>query len=239
MVVFAAIGAFLSFFHQGSLGGLFGVLQGRPFAWREGLAIWPSTFFLFIVSAIAAGPSFLIVVTSLVSALTRKRLVKPEVYGLLAKLSGTILIGYLLLKGLDTLVWLNKTAPNAGFQGYWFYQGEPFGSWILFVELVLLGLVPAVILVRPPARHRARWRLLAALAVCLGVALNRFVMTIQTLALPTLPFEPVWDYWPSWQEFAAFAAVVAYGVILYSVSYRYLKLYPQERELQDSRGEAV
>jgi Ni/Fe-hydrogenase subunit HybB-like protein len=37
MAVFAATGAFLSFFHQGSLGGVAGVLFGRPFAFREGL----------------------------------------------------------------------------------------------------------------------------------------------------------------------------------------------------------
>ena len=37
MPVFAAVGTFLSFFHQGSLGGLYGVLQGRPFAFRESL----------------------------------------------------------------------------------------------------------------------------------------------------------------------------------------------------------
>jgi HAMP domain-containing protein len=35
------------------------VLRGRPFAFREGLAVWPSTFFLFILSAAAVGPSFL------------------------------------------------------------------------------------------------------------------------------------------------------------------------------------
>ncbi len=35
MALFAAAGTFLSFFHQGSLGGLFGVLFGRPFAFRE------------------------------------------------------------------------------------------------------------------------------------------------------------------------------------------------------------
>ena len=48
--VLAGVGTFLSFFHQGSLGGLYGVLRGRPFAFREGLAVWPSTFFLFILS---------------------------------------------------------------------------------------------------------------------------------------------------------------------------------------------
>ncbi len=34
--VLAGVGTFLSFFHQGSLGGLYGVLRGRPFAFREG-----------------------------------------------------------------------------------------------------------------------------------------------------------------------------------------------------------
>ena len=33
--VLAGVGTFLSFFHQGSLGGLFGVLHGRPFAFRK------------------------------------------------------------------------------------------------------------------------------------------------------------------------------------------------------------
>ncbi|MBW2099845.1 MAG: polysulfide reductase NrfD, partial [Deltaproteobacteria bacterium] len=53
MAIFAATGAFLSFFHQGSLGGVAGVLYGRPFGSREGLLVWPWTFFLFTWSAAA------------------------------------------------------------------------------------------------------------------------------------------------------------------------------------------
>jgi molybdopterin-containing oxidoreductase family membrane subunit len=67
---------------------------------------------------------------------------------------------------------------------------------------------------------------------CLGIALNRFVMTVQTLALPTLPFDPFLSYFPSWQEFGTFLAVVAYGVLVYSFSFRYLQLFPEERELK-------
>jgi molybdopterin-containing oxidoreductase family membrane subunit len=63
------------------------------------------------------------------------------------------------------------------------------------------------------------------------VALNRFVLTIQTLAVPTLPFDRFLTYFPSWQEFGTFLAVIAYGVLLYSFSFRYLSLFPQEREL--------
>jgi menaquinone reductase, integral membrane subunit len=53
---------------------------------------------------------------------------------------------------------------------------------------------------------------------------------VQTLALPTLAFDSFLSYTPSWQEAASFAGVVAYGVIVYSLSYRYLPLFPQEKE---------
>ena len=47
MYVLAGVGTLLSFFHQGSLGGLYGVLRGRPFAFREGIAIWPGSLLCF------------------------------------------------------------------------------------------------------------------------------------------------------------------------------------------------
>ena len=56
-------------------------------------------------------------------------------------------------------------------------------------------------------------------------------VTIQTLALPSLPFDSFASYTPSWQEVAAFLAVLGYGVLLYSISFRWLNLFPQEREL--------
>ena len=67
---------------------------------------------------------------------------------------------------------------------------------------------------------------------CGGVTLNRFVLTIQTLALPTLSFDEFLNYMPSWQETWTFLAVVAYGVLVYSFSFRYFQLFPQERELR-------
>ena len=233
MIVLAGVGTLLSFFHQGSLGGLYGVLRGRPFAFRAGFAIWPSTFFLFILSALAAGPSFLMLVTWTVSKLSRKRLVKDEVFGFLGKLSGGILVVYVLLKAVDTIVWINSTERSTGFHPFDFYSSKPFGTWILFAEIVLLGLIPAILLLSEKARRNRGLLLTGAVLTCAGVALNRFVQTIQTLALPTLPFDEMVSYMPSWQEVAAFLAVVAYGVLIYSFSFRYLPLFPQERELNN------
>jgi len=110
--VLAGVGAFLSFFHQGSLGGLYGVLRGRPFAFRQGFAIWPSTFFLFILSAIAVGPSFLILVTAMAETLTGRQLVPPSMLRKLGLISGILLGLYVAAKAIDTLVWLNITSPR-------------------------------------------------------------------------------------------------------------------------------
>ncbi len=232
--VLAGVGTFLSFFHQGSLGGLYGVLRGRPFAFREGIFVWPSTFFLFIVSAAAVGPSFILLTTWMVQKITRKRLVKPEVMQLLGRISGLMLAVYVLLKTVDTLIWINRTSPERGFPALQYYSWQPFGTWILFAEIVLFGLAPALIFLTPRLRARIGWLAAAAVMACCGVALNRFVMTVQTLALPTLSFDRFLSYTPSWQEVGTFLAVVAYGVLVYSFSFRYFRLFPEERDLQDA-----
>jgi len=231
MYVFAGVGTFLSFFHQGSLGGLYGVLHGRPFAYRAGFALWPSTFFLFILSAAAVGPSFIALSTWVVSKISRKRLARPEAYDLLGKVSGRLLILYVLAKTVDTVIWINATSPDRGFPAAMFYSWKPFGTWLLFAEIALFGLLPALILLDGKRRRRMPWLISAAALASAGIALNRFVMTIQTLALPTLPFDRFLTYFPSWQETATFLAVVAFGVLVYSFSFRYAVLFPQEKEL--------
>lgn len=231
MAVFAGVGTLLSFFHQGSLGGLYGVLRGNPFAYREHIGIWPTTFFLFVLSAAAVGPSFVLLTTWLVGKVSRKRLVSQPVFDTLAKISGWLLLVYVVLKGIDSLVWINATSPKTGVQVSSFYAHPPFGTWVLFAEVVLLGLVPAVLLLSRRVRARTGLLVLAALMACGGVVLNRYVMTIQTLALPSLPFDSFLSYAPSWQEVAAFLAVLGYGVLLYSISFRWLNLFPEEREL--------
>jgi molybdopterin-containing oxidoreductase family membrane subunit len=231
MPVLAAVGAFLSFFHQGSLGGLYGVLRGRPFAFREGFAIWPSTFFLFVLSAAAVGPCFVLLTTWIVERISKRRLVRPEVATTLGRISGALLAVYVLAKAMDTLIWINRTAPAAGSHAFAFFRWQPVATWILFAEIVVCGLLPALVLLSRSKTRDARWLVPAAFLACCGVVLNRFVMTLQTLSLPSLPFDEFESYVPSWQEVAAFGGVLGYAVLVYSISFRYLPLFPEEREL--------
>jgi menaquinone reductase, integral membrane subunit len=232
MAVFAATGAFLSFFHQGSLGGVAGVLFGRPFAFREGLFIWPWTFLLFTWSAAACGPCFTILVTKITEKITRKKLVKDNVVELLAKISGWMLLTYIVAKTVDTIYWANVTLPGMGQTLMDFYSNNPlYGIWILILEIVIGGFIPALILITKKGRANKFLLNLAIVLAVIGVSVNRWVMVLQVMAVPVLPFDSWVLYLPSWQEVATTILPVAYGIILISISYRYLPVFPQEREL--------
>ncbi len=232
MAIFAATGAFLSFFHQGSLGGVAGVLFGRPFAVREGVLIWPWTFFLFTWSAAAYGPCFTLLVTRITEIISGKKLVKENVILLLAKISGWMIGTYILAKIIDTWYWATVTAPARGFSLMDFYSNNSlYGIWILVLEIVVCGIVPAAILMTRTGRRNPTARLVAFVLGVIGVCLNRWVMVLQTMAVPVMTFDTWQLYYPSWQEVATTILPVAYGVILIMISFRYLPIFPQEAEL--------
>lgn len=231
MALFAAVGTFLSFFHQGSLGGMFGVMYARPFAARWEFYIWPTTFFLFILSAIAAGPSFTILCTKLAETITRKKLVPDSAIQLLAKISGWLLALYMVLKIADTIGWVYGIVPKSGLEFMEFYREGPYGFWLVVAEIFLFGVIPAIILLIPQGRESRSWLILACLMNCAGIILNRFVFIVVTLAIPVMPFDRFWSYLPSWQEWGVAMAIIGYGVLVFSVSYRYLPVFPREKEL--------
>jgi Ni/Fe-hydrogenase subunit HybB-like protein len=232
MAVFAATGAFLSFFHQGSLGGVAGVLYGRPFAYREGLFIWPWTFFLFTWSAAACGPCFTILVTKITEKITRKKLVKDNAIELLAKISGWMILTYTMAKTYDTWHWFTVTAPSKGFTLMDFYSNNPlYGIWMLVAEIGVCGLIPALILITDKGRKNSITLWIAVILAVIGVCLNRWVMVLQVMAVPVMTFDHWAMYIPSWQEVATTILPVAYGIILIAISYRYLPVFPNEAEL--------
>ena len=230
MPAIAATGVFLSFFHQGSLGGVPGVLFGRPFAFREGFLVWPWTFFLFILSAIACGPCFTILITRITEGFARKKLVKRNVIDILARISGWLLAGYLVLKILDTVGWVSW-AGNVGAPLGSFYANQPYGYWVLITELGIFGVIPCILLLIKETRQNENLLVIACLLNCAGIFMNRWIMTVQSLAVPVMSFDKFFSYHPNWAEWASTLMWLWLGAIVISLSYRYLPIFPQEREL--------
>jgi molybdopterin-containing oxidoreductase family membrane subunit len=231
MALFAGIGAFLSTFHQGSLGGMYGVLIGRPFAFREGFFIWPWTFFLFVLSAVGSGPVFTVLVATFMEKLTGKKLVDFKTKALMGKIAGTMLTVYIFFKILDTWAWATGYLPSVGLTFDQMFYGMVYGKWLLYTEIVLCGVVPAIMLITPSIRNRPGLLYTAAILDCVGVSLNRYIFTVQTIAFPAMPFDKWQVYAPNWVEYASSVMIVAYGFLVLTLVYRYLPLFPQEREL--------
>jgi molybdopterin-containing oxidoreductase family membrane subunit len=232
--VIAGMGAFLSTFHQGSLGGMFGVLFGRPFVLRDGFFIWPWNFFLFVLSAVAAGPVFSVLVVKLMELLTGKKLVEWKVKSLMGKIAGTMLCVYLFFRFIDTWGWATGVLERSGLSWDEMFYESIYGQWLLWVELGLCGVVPAIILVTKQLRNIPILLYTAAILDCAGVTINRYVFTVQGLAAPVLPFDDWAFYTPNWAEWLPAIMVIAYGFLIMSLAYRYLPVFPQERLLNVS-----
>ncbi|MEF8823195.1 MAG: menaquinone reductase integral membrane subunit QrcD [Desulfohalobiaceae bacterium] len=230
MPLFAAVGAFLSFFHQGSLGGMFGVLFGRPFALREGFFIWPWTFFLFILSAIASGPVFIMLISTVMEKVSGRKLVPFSTKKLLGKISGLLLCVYLFLRILDVWSWATGILPKTGFTFDEMFN-QFYGQWLLWLELGVCGVLPAIILINPSLRARAWLLYIASALACMGIVVNRYVFAVQTLAIPVMPFDEWFAYIPNWTEWGTTFMMVAYSALVVSLAYRYLPLFPKERQL--------
>ena len=238
MPLFAGIGAFLSTFHQGSLGGMYGVLFARPYAFREGFFIWPWTFFLFVLSAVASGPVFTTLVCTLMEKMTGRKLVTWEIKQLMGKIAGVMLLVYLVFKFMDTGAWALNLLPREGLTFDQLFYGWIYGKWMLFAELIVCGVLPCVILLMPSLRNNPALFYSAAILDCIGITINRYVQTVQTLAFPVLPFDSWQTYAPNWVEWAASAMILAYGALLLSISYRYLPIFPQEPGLNGGKTAA-
>ena len=198
----AVAGALVSLLHQGSLGGIYGVLSARPFAWRPGLGIWPWTCLLFIISAISAGPLFMSLLAGIIEKAARVCILSRAILDALGRFAALCLGLGLLARTADLLLWIFWLLPEKGLSAAQMFHGAAFGKWLLGAELGAFTLLPLLILSLPRLRCRRPFFFLAAVLACLGLLTNRYITNLQTMAVPTLPFEAWTSYHPNWIEIA-------------------------------------
>ena len=220
-MILAIAGLGLSMLHQSSLGATYGVLQARPIWYRPGLAV------LFIVSAMAAGPSLTVLASTIAARVTNRAVVNEEVLDQLTKFIGWVLVAYLYLRFWDTLSmgYNYEPARTEGLQ--LLTRGSlSFNFWV--GEIVLGIAVPAVILLTKKLRQDKRLRTFAVLLVVGGLAAYRWDtnMVGQLVVFNQLPQGALQytRYFPSLVEFGAGIGVIAYGLLAFTLGVRYLKI---------------
>lgn len=225
--VMAVLGLGLSMLHQSSLGATYGVLSGR--------AIWfkPSMPVMFILSAITGGVAMTLLAAMLTGKLRGDRLISLNLQRDIARFAGFALLAYLYIKLWD---WAATSyyshAPGTTETLSRLEAITPYTQTFWWLEVVLGGLIPAVILLYGPLRRNDTTLMAALGLIVLGVVVNRWNVTLSGLVAP-----PQWSpgvignvaaasYAPTWVELAVSVGVLAYALLAFTLGARHLPLFP-------------
>ena len=199
------IGVTLSSLHQSTLGTLYLNMPHR----LDALWYTPVLPLLFFTSSILAGLSVAVLAYKLAAPIRRKP-VRPEVVQGLGKGIAWMALIYTALKLVDIVV-RGELSHLLAFDRL---------SLLMWLEIGLGAIVPAVLLLIPSTRARSSIQWLAPLLIIFGLGLNRFNATLfaQTSPLPNAAYTPHILEWLSTLGVLAAAALAWYlGIRLFVI----------------------
>lgn len=219
MWTMAAAGTFLSFFHQGSLGGgMWGVLYGKAQWFR------PHFFFLAIVAATAGGTSFMMLIPWIAGKIMKKEVVPKETFYTLAKISGVMFIFYTSFRVYDIYSMTVKYVPAADrtFMDIW---GGLYGIWMLGLELVLC-LVPITMYLVKKFREQEKTLVAGFIAGVSAIMMSKMNVLLHGFSVPNFPWKGFTTYLPTIQEWFVFLGCIAIMTLIYMWFVKYTPLFP-------------
>lgn len=219
MWIMAAVGTFLSFFHQGSLGGgMWGVLYAKPGWFR------PHYFFLAIVAATAGGTAFMMLVPKIAGKIMKKEVAPKESFMTLARISGVMFVFYLIFRSYDIYSLFTKYAPLAD-RSYADILGGYYGWWVVIAEL-LLCLVPIAVFNVPKLREQEKYYFAGLIAGVSAIALSKVEAVLHGFSVPNFPWKGFTAYNPTIQEWFIFLGSLACMALIYMAFARFFPLFP-------------
>lgn len=218
----AVAGLLLSMLHQSSLGATYGVLIARPIWFRPGLAT------LFIVSAGAGGIALTTLATWIVGLFNKEAAVKEELLDRASRFLGWWLVGYLYLRFWDVFAMTYTPQPGRS-EGLSMLTNGPlsFNFWV--GEILLGAVLPMIILLSKRLRSNTFYRAGALALVVGGVVAYRWdtnmvgQLIVQT-PKPGVSTPLYTSYFPSAIEFVIAAGIVSFGLLLFTLGVKYLRV---------------
>ncbi len=219
MWTMAAGGTFLSFFHQGSLGGgMWGVLYGK--------AVWysPYFFYLAVVAAMAGGTSFMVMVPYIAGKLMKKEYVPMETFQTLTRISGTIFIGYFIFRLFDLYKAITYYAPMSGREFFDMWGGY-YGVWMLILELILC--VVAIVLLNPGKfRNQEKFMVIGASSGIIAIVTSKLSVLLHGFSAPNFPWKGFTSYMPTIAEWGITFGAFATMILIYMIFVKWFPLFP-------------
>lgn len=210
---------------------IFGLQIARP--WWNSALMAP----LFVTSAILSGTALIALVALVANRFDRFELPR-ETWNAMAGLMAVAIAVDLFFVGSDyvTILWGNVPRERAALDiilpgGSW--------QWLFWLEWVVGGLVPFVLLVTPRFRVRPAFLALSSVLVMVGVYAFRIELVVGGMIKPLLhlppgnavgtyklgqtPFQFDGIYHPTWVEYGIVLGLTAFLALLITLGYRWLR----------------
>ena len=208
-----AAGIMFSTLHQSTLGSLFLIVDRLS-------PLWYSPFLpvIFFASAVAAGPS-MVILERLLTTKIRRRPVEMDLVVPLARAMPYVIATYIFIRVADLVV------RNAVFEtvsisqeSIWFW----LEMWMLIISMALYANLDAL--------PRKASLLLAASASVLAVVVHRVGVTMIGMSVPEYP-----PYVPLWLEVVIGIGLLALGLLAYRLIVHFFPVYEEgtHQELSD------
>ena len=222
---FVILGVVLSTLHQSSLGSLLLIQPAKlyPLWWTPILPV------LFFVSAISIGLS-MIILESTLSARYFHRGLEIHLLEKLAKAIPIVLATYLVIKFSQLII--------SGDLKYLFTGG--LMSFLFWTEILVGAVFPLVFFSFKKVRQSPKGLLFGAIAVLLGMILNRFNVSWFAVTHPDpLTYLPAFmsnvHYVPSLPEVAVSLGIFSGGILAFGLAVKYLPVFEDE-EHQEAKA---
>jgi len=211
MPAIVLFGVMLSLLHQSSLGAVFLIAPVKV------SPLWYSSRlpYLFLVSAVLLALSMVSFETILSGRVFKH---KPPMDILRGLARGSLIVGglYLVLKLWDLI-----TGPGIGLA----LNGSLTSNMYLF-EMIIGVILPFILLSMKNVRTRLNGIYCVNILVIMGTVLNRLNVGIVSMA--EYNSRTGYDYFPSWMEFLVTMAMVAFAIVGFKISVKYLNVLKLE-----------
>ena len=232
MWIFAAGGTFLSFFHQGSLGGGMWDIMYAKAAWFRSHHIY---FFVVIIGATAGGTAFMTLCAYIAGKVMKKELVPKESNYSIAKVSGVMLTVYLVARIIDVSLMASQWTPLFD-RSFAKMMGGYYGWWMLVVEFILLVVAISMLLVKKNREQEKRF-LIGISSGAGALFLNKCFVVLNGSSVPNFPWKSFASYFPTIQEWFIFLGGLSVMVLIYMWFAKYTPLFPHAAHSGHAEGE--
>ena len=232
MWIFAAGGTFLSFFHQGSLGGGMWDIMYAKAAWFRAHHIY---FFVVIIGATCGGTAFMTLCAYVAGKVMKKEVVPKETFNSIAKVSGIMFVVYGIARLADVIL-LNTSWVQLFDRRYISLLGGYYGLWMVILEFIFTATAIAMLLVKK-YREQEKTFLIGIVSGVMAIVTTKLHVVLNGSSVPNFPWKSFIGYNPTIQEWFIMLGGLAVMAMIYMWFAKYTPLFPHAEKHGHHEGE--